>query len=65
MEFEKKKKVRKVLRTSFTKNASELEYLLSQSAPDLESMQVFREIVQEKYEQLNMVDSAIFDLPEC
>lgn len=48
---------------TFTKSTSEeLQSLLSQSTPDLESMQMILESVQEKYEELNTVDFAIFNL---
>ncbi|KAJ8962702.1 hypothetical protein NQ318_001099 [Aromia moschata] len=62
MELETKKKSRKVLRSSFTRQANELEVLLNAETPVVESVKVLWELLQSKHEELGILDHAVYDL---
>ncbi|KAJ8973582.1 hypothetical protein NQ317_011836 [Molorchus minor] len=60
--MEQKKKHRKVLRTTFTKSAKELDELLSTPEGELRLIKVSLDILRQKIEDLKQVDSEIYNL---
>ncbi|KAJ8914422.1 hypothetical protein NQ315_017517 [Exocentrus adspersus] len=61
-EMEKKRKSRKVLRSSFTRAANDLEVLLNDELPDVDSTKVSWEILLTKRNELEALDSIVYDI---
>lgn len=59
--MDQRKKHRKVLRSSFTKIAKELEELVSRPDAEKRSIQVSLDLLQQKYENLQLVDTEVYD----
>ena len=60
--MDQKKKHCKVLRTTFTKFAKELDELLSMSGREVRLIKVSQDILQQKKDELKQVDSEIYNL---
>lgn len=60
-DVERKKKNRKVQRTSFTKTANELEVLLKCEQPDINAVEVSWECLKPKFDVLRISDGDIYD----
>ncbi|KAJ8909825.1 hypothetical protein NQ315_003703 [Exocentrus adspersus] len=61
-EMEQKRKSRKMLRSSFTRAANDLEVLLNGESSDVDSTKVSWEILLTKRNELEALDSIVYDL---